>query len=877
MERQNSGGQQRSVTSPPALHIQTGVQPQRPVQAAEPQSPAASGVRSPPSAGGASSAQPKLVRPSEIYRRMTEEKERERRSLDSAPRPSIENTSGGGETEGPEGAVNSQQRPSFGRNDDGGDGGRSLQPLATVDELMIKPGEAETTRDTETIPDPENSLSSQPQPPSLQHPQPSDGSEPKKRLSTSPKLPDLSRISGFGSDFFSGAAGFMGGSPKQPAAPANAIPAQPAAAGVTHAAEMGHAPEEKEHHTAERYVTQQIPEPSQPKPLRPSIPGGWVTETGSTPGETMATPLYGFGSNKEGDMARVGEHPEDVSLRPAPLRTPTPRDRSPKKLDEDRGSKTNTPSPLVQDTAHIGGDGSPTPGKEDGDHEASEATPVALAPLQPRKGSPPEDLGQPTITRADTVSTGENMSPLGESDVLRDEIMRSLSPVRSSNPRLDAPPGGDEARESTYLSDVYGDYWTPEGPKAGQHGEEDASGPKPLSAVKEEFGSASATPPPPAHEWTQETTSSSGDRSAIPAVESEPVKPSINRDRFSWEAASEQNTPAPPSPQKHALPDLPKDATGAPPAGSELASPVDSGQQSPLLTLPVLSLGHNDGATPNEESASRVVSAVSTYPPGQDVDPPSPASHVGAPSAANRGSMLFSPTDEKMLALQSPTSPTSPNDDIETIQHLHVDSFPLYGEEPAPTNIPLPGSPTSPTTKATDDKPPSSQQQHIMNLKQIMALPTSPERVYKMLETRAEFASIPSGLAQWLGQLLAEPEHANAGPGFKYPPAGDDLPLFASQKYYRKHSIGAEDKEGAGGGGGGGRQSTGLSLGGSGAGVGSVRIPGASAAQAQLGNLMHGQAGVKSKELFQSAGKMGKGLLSKGKSKLRERTENKNR
>lgn len=934
MERHNSGGQQRSVTGPPALHIQTGVQPQPPVQAAEPQqqfpprkssmtnqerpdltkdpvahpprtssrpeSPAVSGVRSPMSAGG---SQPKIIRPSEIYRRMEEDKERERRSMDSARRPSTESTGVGVEAEGPEGAVKSQRRPSFGRNDDGGgDGGRSLQPLATVDErrseygfdgLMAKPGEAETTRDIETRPDPQTSLSSQPHPPTLQHPQPSDGSGPKNRFSTSPKLPDLSRMSGFGSDFFTGAGGIMGGSPKQPAAPAEATQEQLGPAGATHAAETGHGLKEKERNPAERYVTQQISEPSQPRPRRPAIPGGWVSETGSTPGETMATPSYGFGP-PDRDMASISEHQEDFSLKPAPLRTPTPRDRSPKKVDEERGSNKTTPSPFVHETAQAVGRGPRTPEVHTGDQQASEATPAALAPLQPRKGSPPANFGQPTITRADTVSTGETTSPLGESDVLRDEIMRSLSPVRSSNAQLDAPPGGDGARESAYLSDVYGDYWTPEDPGAGEHGEKDVGEPKPLAAVEEEFGSASATPIPPTHEWTPAVTSSTGDRSAIPAGESEAVKPVINRDRFSWEAGSEQNTPA--SPKKYTLPELLKNDTSAPSAGSELPNPVESGRLSPLVTLPALTLGHNDSAAPKEEHA---VSAVSTYPPGQDaatVETPSPASHVGPSGAANRGSMFFSPADERILDLQSPTTPTSPSHDELATEAPHADSPLVYGEEPAPTNIPLPGSPTSPTIEATtlDDKPsPSSpqQQQHILNLKQIMALPTSPERVYKMLETRAEFASMPSGLAQWLAQLLAEPEHANAGPGFKYPPAGDDLPLFANQKYYRKHSIGDVESGGAeggaggvvGGGGGGLRQSTGLGLGlglggsGGSGGGGSVRIPGASAAQAQLGNLMHGQAGVKGKELLQSAGKMGKGLLSKGKNKLRERTESKNR
>lgn len=160
-----------------------------------------------------------------------------------------------------------------------------------------------------------------------------------------------------------------------------------------------------------------------------------------------------------------------------------------------------------------------------------------------------------------------------------------------------------------------------------------------------------------------------------------------------------------------------------------------------------------------------------------------------------------------------------------------------------------------------------------MNLKQIMTLPTSPERVYKMLEARSEFASMPSGLGEWLSQLLAQPEHANGGPGFKYPPAGNDLRLFAnSQNKYRRYPN-AAGAEGNGGAGEGGRQHAGASL--SIGGGGSVRIPGASTAQLQLGNLMHGQAGTKGKELLQSAGKMGKGLLSKGRHKLRERAESK--
>lgn len=970
MERQASGGQQRSVTGPPALHIHTGVQPQRPVQSAEPPSssqlsaqpqfpprkssmtnqdrpdltidpttrapragsrsespagPPETAVRSP-----LSSAQPKVIRPSEIYRRMEAEKERGRRSSDAANRPSLEssgsrNASGADLDGSNEGESRSSPRPS-------GDGSRALQPLATVDErkseygfdgLMVNPSApatsepsksgdlmAETSRDVETKRNPEPSLSSLP---TLQHPPSSDAPEVGRRFSTSPKLPDLTRMSGFGSDFFGG-GGFMSESPKQPEAPAEVTPKpvlNAASADAERTSEQaGPAIEQKNIAPAHddipaRYSSEQIPEPSQPRPFRPAIPGGWVSETASTPGE-MATPgteqaRYGLGIAARG-IPSVSGHSEDASLKPAPLRTPTPRDRSPKKLDDDsRSSNSAQPSPVprpLRTTASALSKES-SGSKLDEAHasdtsaegEAEEATPVAPAPLQPAKGSQPdlspEELRRP-ITRVDT-STTENPSPLKESDYLRDEIMRSLSPVRKSSAHLDTLPDEGVARESAYLSDVYGDYWQDDEATAGKREETGADAPKPLSAVNENYDSASATPTPPAPNWTTEGTSPSPstNRYFVPASEPEVVESSTERKRFSWEAAAEKSEPAAPSPNKHPLPAIPKDEDSVPSTAPELASPVDSGRLSPLLTLPVLNFGRDDvAAVPREESAARVVSSSSTFPPGQDkttMDLPSPASPSGghegpSPAAADRRSMFFMPSDEKVLATQSPTSPGSPE-----ATHAVPDS-PHSAAAGTPTDIPLPRSPSP-----TGEKPSSAHSPQVMNLKQIMALPTSPERVYKMLEVRAEFAATPSGLEEWLTEAAAQAEHANAGPAFKYPPAGDDLPLFSghqNQKYTSRRrsliggisglGIGTSSGGGGGDGGGDGGAGGGAGLGRQHSSVGnggSVRIAGA--ASAQLGNLMHGQAGVKGKELLQSAGKMGKGLLSKGKSKLRERAESK--
>lgn len=955
MEKQAQG--QRSVTGPPSLHIQTqGVQSQPPVPSdgekpksaslsANPQFPprkssmksqerpeltadpvvhpprtssrsvspaSASAVRSPVSATGSTAS--KFVRPSEIYRRMEEEKERERKSIDSA-RPSLDGT--GDRVDAADAAAKQARRPSFGRNDSGGDGVRTLQPLAPVaerkseygfDGLMIKPGaenseqpkaaskiepepepvkQPEAESGPETKPEPEPTVLRKPSPPTLDHPQTTaeEGAvqPPKKRFSTSPKLPDFARMSGFGSDFFSTAGGLLGGSPKQSEftegsrglTPEPTATTEPSTQDTTAASQMEH-----EHAT-----------PKQPRPLRPSIPGGWVSETASTPGE-MATPLGLSG----GSVPTLHEHPEDSSLKPAPLRTPTPRSSSRPVDDEDGASIRSshgspgmpqplrtTPSPsklsLVERQAETG-EGE---GKSSSDSvRTSDANTVAPAPLQPRKSPMPdsaaEDLRHP-IMRLDTDSTAENSSPLKESDFLRDEIIRSLSPVRSSDTHLGPSRDESAARESAYLSDVYGDYWNPEDSNSAAPEEHAVLGVEPPPAFKEGDGPAAVPPTPPPHEFTTRGPPTNIEDSAVAAGDADADKPTLKRERFSWEAATESNTPAAtPSPTKHALPPLPHEAASpAAPAAAEPTSPVDSTILSPLITLPVLNFGGEDEAE-GAKGHSRVVSAVSMLPPGSDtvIDPPSPMSHAG--DHHDEGKHLVAPpSEEKIAVLSSPTSP--PKSPASPSAHADRAESPV----PVPTDIPLPRSP-SPAGKAAGEGFPSlpAEEKNMMSLHQIMQLPTSPERVYKMLETRAEFAATPSGLGAWLQQMLAQPEHAHGGPFFRYAPSGADAELLAAWA----RSAGAAAAAGGDGAGAGG---VGLGVGGqpeltsssvgtglSSSGGGSVRIGGREA-NLQLGSLMHGtgQAGAKGKELLHSAGKMGKGLLSKGKNKLRERAESK--
>lgn len=601
----------------------------------------------------------------------------------------------------------------------------------------------------------------------------------------------------------------------------------------------------------------------------------------------MATPFSEHGDKAVNPQTSVlGEHPHHAFMKPAPLRTPTPRDRESfsKTAEEDRVSnKSGRSSPVkpqpLRTTAslfsNVEQSGRTPTQKEYSDaeaHQASDLTPVAPAPLQPRKSAgqlSQQDRPQ-LIARTDTMLTEASTAP-EESDVLRDEIIRSLSPARGSSSQLDAQGGTGAARESAYLSDVYGDYWDGGDDKKTEDEQQRGEGHVDALATVREGGSPYETPATPAA-----------------AVELESVvTPAIRRERFSWEASTA--SPAP-SPKKHPLPALPRDEPSPTLDAQSLVSPVDSGRMSPMISLPVLGFDSNDkeAVHRDEHTSGDLIasSALEHGTQGKSATPPSLTLDHETITATS----LFSPDSTKMT-LDSPTTPTASTNPY----FATLDPEPISAD--SPTDIPLPRSPSTPTQpkaagageQDTEVTPRTSAGDaaainNTMGLKQIMGLPTSPERVYKLHEARAEFATTPTGLAAWLQQLLAMPEHANAGPSFKYAPAGDDLPLFANQNHRARRSQhgtaagaavdgGRPGSDGAGGGGGGalaGRRSS-MTIGG--AAGGSVRI--AAGAQAQLGNLMHGPAGAKGKELLQSAGKMGKGLLSKGKSKLRERAESK--
>lgn len=934
LEKQAAGN--RSASGPPALHIQTPTQTpaQPPPQVAgppgqmgaaaspfpprkssmtsqdrpdltsadarpprtssRPESPA-NATRSPASATGP----PKFIRPSDIYKRMEEEKEKERRSMESAGRPSLDSIGGRSSDDGGDATgANARRRPSFGRNDEG-DASRSLRPLDTVaerkseygfDGLMINPAEpappnpevpnqnqnqSQSQVEPRNASVPETSIHSQPQtqPPALHHPQASNATEapaePVKRYSTSPKLPLLSRLSGFGGDFFGGGIGFTSDSPKSSEPPTETSPTRtgPETANASQEARGG--------------------QPStQPKPSRPSFPGAWVSETATTPGD-MATPGTNTAATP-GDVPYISESPEDAHLKPAPLRTPSPGSASAFSAhDEQHSNNSGRASPAnhhyLKATAE-------RPAARDDDTQHSQdnhnnkAEPrrdmTPIAPLQPRKGSfveePPAQPSNP-ITRVDTVSTAENASPLKESDVLRDEIMRSLSPVRPSDGHMEPPRDESAARESAYLSDVYGDYWSGEDKPAEveiplkQHPLREV---EPAPSAKDD--TADATPRAPA-QAAFDPVKTDDAPPAIPAVEPEATASGPRRERFSWEAGSTpgDGSPAHASPTKQTSNESPESLTSPIAAArhDDPTSPSGDGRSSPLPYLPTMNF--------DSDISPQVASAVSTLSPGQGKparDTPSPHSNTSggqgafSPPPDEGASKHLNPNDEKM-PVQSPMSPLSPMEPIPIADDEEQQRTTSPPPHETPEGVPLPrspsptqGGPSSSGGGMTDEsaKRQSQTAYNMMSLKQVLQLPSSADRVQKMEETREHLAVLETGLASWLADMAAQPAHENAMASYGYALSGDDAELWGTKGGAVRIPLnapapGAEGAAGEDGGGGMG-------------GVG--RTPSTSLNMGHL--VMHsGQAGAKGKELLQSAGKMGKGLLSKGKNKLRERAESK--
>ncbi|KAI1354011.1 hypothetical protein F5Y01DRAFT_274963 [Xylaria sp. FL0043] len=867
-----------------------------------------------PSLGSAPAAKTfPLVRPADIYKRVEEEKEKERLSMESG-RPSLDSIYGRTEGAPPVQfrSPGDQRRRTSIDSQDGAESTRvrksSLAPVAERRSEYGMDGFLAKGSTDQPPPSHEPAMSS----PQLAIFQGEPNDEAKadlmksRRFSTSPQLPTLGRMSGFGDDLFSSSGNSPWASPnlsassKEPqplsselkgtAAPTDSAPRQlpqyaeeasPRLDSVTTA--DGNPKIEKA-----RFIdTTELPSSS----IRPQLPGGWVSETPSVPiSSEQATPLekreaHGSTllSNVEninvspttGDDAKLDDMPATVIGKSLPLSINTSESAPNTNLTngssaqefgrgaeqhhitkaseasatglQDRISQSlpplETENSVVQQTSRPTSILPPNSGSKSPEIQTPSATqPTATvsptAPLNPNR----TQTGQPDIIlpsssqRQSTISTIETASPEKESDKLREEIIKSLSPTPiSPGSRGDndiEPVAGELTRESRYLSGVYDDY---------------------LSLAEEkslqELSQAAKTS-------THMTPSQSGEAETEPARELQdaivpqpaplssvksfvPENTAIPR-RFSWQQDEEEAlSPVQSKPTVRML-------TQESLAHSQGDTNVESSANTDVVSPVTDSLQTENGAT---GTISHQVSQVSSLTPETSLaanEAPSPVSFAAArrpnPISDVPSTVRLSLADEKEKVLigdaQSTTSSASE-------QH------------PALMNAPEPADHGASPVVVLPDVSPAQPSAAPMPFREILNLTSYEERVRKFDETREQFYIMDSGLSSWLMHLQSQADNSD------FMAAGTPRPLVFKPGVQPASTGASSAAQGPQKSGPAPSHTRRMSIGG---------------VQQLMAGQASNQVGTKSKELLHAAGafgnkgmKSGMKLFNKGKNKLRER------
>ncbi|KAK8109582.1 hypothetical protein PG999_007719 [Apiospora kogelbergensis] len=849
-----------------------------------------------------------FVRPADIYRRMEEEKSRS--SLDSS-RPSMDSNDGGA-MRSPE-----RRRPSFDRDDPASDTSRGLKTtLAPVAERRSEYGldrllansnadTAEASRAQQPIEGAKNNYISDEQ--SRLNKLELQGS---RRLSVSPQLPNLSRMSGFGDDFFSGGSTPGTTSEAQPqyfledpnpiAGSHGASNAPTAASDLPHRAPsllegpaLGTSLTSKDSAgqpasaapAEANTVTPNQKASETSRPSRPSIPGGWVTETTMAGSETP-TPMENSGlptrqlSPPQEETSPVTQFGTEDLVPTTAVKQAQPLDTTPKMAPQNDGfggatgkhdqnvanevaptGPASHAAPLSlpplqignsEDMPHLQRETTSNSTSTGAQPEPSPSQFVPTAPLNPRRVEtsdgefvarmPPRNL---------TMSSIETSSP-DETDRLRDDIMKSLnaSPVPTGGmlgPSSGSLEGAGLTRESTYLSDVYDDYLGPA---------EDKS----LQETGRAIRDAGKDNPPLFQGPSQTDPEPSSISATTPSAQAPPKiaeAPTFKR-RFSWEGGGPEEVSTSPTTD-----------TNTPFFGADTSQdPVKTSTSSP--SVPTTTVDSSAAPTPavhinpdNDGTMSHQVSMVSSRgPEGLGVaglEPPSPVSILSnRKSLASAGidhSKRLSLADEKSLMEETSQPPSPPH-----AQHpaLSPSTEQMTMADPAPSE-PAPA-------------PTSSLHPQILTWREILSLPTLPMRSEAFEKARVQYSEMDSGLGNWLQHMQGQAEGGNAaGSETNLPLAGASGPMQSptsaggQEPYYQQYlnasnpSLSTAPQPGIV------RQGTGNLLQGQ---------------QPSSGFGAPNQIGAKSKELLHSAAgfgnkatkqgfKSGMKLFNKGKSKFR--------
>jgi hypothetical protein len=452
-----------------------------------------------------------------------------------------------------------------------------------------------------------------------------------------------------------------------------------------------------------------------------------------------------------------------------------------------------------------------------------------------------------------------------ENDKLQKEIVKSLTPIASNAARVEEPQLEDETthhqgHESSYLPDYY---WS-------SNNNEQEPVPSVPEIIKEAEVPTSSAVSAPA-EVPEVQTKDLPESPTIAPLSPHRTNQSLQTprpplaNRFSWEKSSEDVSLQPPAEEATKVPAT---ESRAPPTTFDtiLSEPVvPARDEGPPKTSPL-----HSPANTTESHLGRDTAIVAGG-----------VAAVGVAAAAAHSQQPQGPSDrrlslaeEKSLATEFgyPVSPTPPED-----EHPARSPQPYLSTttgEPAHPPAPSTVSPTSPLKQQF-----SPTTTRLLAFKEIAAMTSPHQRIQTFDETRHRFAAMDSGLNDWMSKLQAQyPEHANAsgswGGARMSAPNGTARSKFSKaagggapplqQPYYQQYLNASSPSTPSTPT---GKPSAGQSFPAAGSQQGFSPAGGKSTGH---------QVQAKGKEFFHTAGvfggkagKAGKGLLAKGKNKLR--------
>lgn len=944
----------RSPSSPPSLHIQTGANPRTrpaehassaqglgsassrfpprnssmshetsdsdagaPISGSRPESSLSgqpsTGQRaaSPAEARGRATNAPHIIRPADIYRRVGEEKEKERMSMESG-RPSTDSVYG--QSDGAaspsniaRSSIEQRRRTSF-ESHDGSDTSRNpIQTLPPVEERKSEYGMEQL---------PPNSLRGETEL--------SQGLRDQRRLSTSPKLPDLTRVSGFGDDLFLTPGGSSLGRPSlSPVYDSR----EPDVAGAKH--DLSDRPGSRRRKPVEpskgKLPASALegpklePNPSiimppdpidisqQSAPSRPQLPGTWVSETHSTGSDLTPTgKVEGFGPVSLGSSASIdtspmsGKHAEPGDIEPTTTvrHLPSTHDDSEevtsiKPTHESGENSFNSPTgkhdTAVASKVIAAGPGyHPTPQTLPPLKTDHPLVPSAIASNNEPEVHKPNDMAPPPSNYKNSPSRSSATQSSGVPTELGFPLTAPLNPRRSIASPEELLTPAMQGRKST-MSTV--DTASPE--KESDKLREEiikslSASPTATPDASVILGSARGVRDPVPGSLTRESTYLSGvyDDYLAPAEEKSLQETGQLLKQESVAASNgssnTEKTPAAILQKEKSFPDIaplsprrspelqnarlprqfswekaPENATPGqveampsaadPPHGSNSVGREDNISPLTELNAAASSPGGLQVQAEGPGTISHQISQVSSRAPGDSTGLESP-SPVSLTADKNTEGQAAGPN----------TSRSSLAEEKEKVLIQSLLNTPPEEQHPALAKSLASTLTASPTIQPAPTVQPASQGK-IMAFRDILNIASIEQRIDRFDETRAQFYSMDSGLSNWIAYMRSELEHGPAAgqPGLASPSSAQPP---TQQPYYQQYLNASNPGAPPGPPG---------------------RTPSGNLQQMFTGQPTSSfgsgnQVGTKSKELLQAAGafgnkgvKSGMKLFNKGKNKLR--------